>query len=172
MVLPMTDHFLSTTTHYLEIWSRNRQYLEICMPQWQVSRFRRQVASLTFDRMISWHVQLQLIHSNFMDCTEYFESHWHCWWLLSHLLQFTLLTSNQVVSTMFDFDRFIHMDRIVLVREMEIKTLDLVSTIQVARNFVIHLYSGLFINRWLRPYCVYTRLYCWCIENHSCIRTV
>ena len=39
---------------------------------------------------------------------------------------------------MFDFDTFIHMDRIVLVREAEIKTLDLVSTIQAARNFVIH----------------------------------
>ena len=38
---------------------------------------------------------------------------------------------------MFDFDIFIHMDRIVLVRDAEIKTLDLVSTIQAARNFVI-----------------------------------
>ena len=52
--------------------------------------------------------------------------------------QFTSLTGNQVVSTMFDFDTFIHMDRIVLVREAEIKTLDLVSTIQAAMNFVIH----------------------------------
>ena len=68
--LPTTDHFLSTTTHYLESWSRNRQYLEICMPQWHVSRLRRQVASLTFDRKILWHVQLQLIHSHFMDFTE------------------------------------------------------------------------------------------------------
>lgn len=39
---------------------------------------------------------------------------------------------------MFDFDTFIHMDRIVLVWEAQIKTLDLVSTIQAARNFVIH----------------------------------
>ena len=30
--LPTMDHFLSTTTHYLGSWSRNRQYLEICMP--------------------------------------------------------------------------------------------------------------------------------------------
>ena len=37
---------------------------------------------------------------------------------------------------MFDFDTFIHMDRIVLFQEVEIKTLDLVSTIQVVRNFV------------------------------------
>ena len=51
--------------------------------------------------------------------------------------QFTSLTGNQVVSTMFDFNTFNHMDRIVLVREAEIKTLDLVSTIQAARNFVI-----------------------------------
>ena len=68
--LPTTDHFISTTAHYLGSWSRNRQYLEIYMPQWQVSRLRRQVASLTFDRMIPWHVRLQLIHSHLMDCTE------------------------------------------------------------------------------------------------------
>ena len=30
------------------------------------------------------------------------------------------------------------MDRIVLVREAEMKTMDLVSTIQVARSFIIH----------------------------------
>ena len=47
------------------------------------------------------------------------------------------MTGNQVVSTMFDFDTFIHMDRIVLVRDAEIKTLDLVSTIQAEMNFVI-----------------------------------
>ena len=70
------------------------------------------------------------------------------------------MIGNQVFSTMFDFDTFIHMDRNVLVWEAEIKTLDLVSTIQAARNFVINFYSGLFINRWLRPYCVYTCLYC------------
>ena len=46
------------------------------------------------------------------------------------------MTGNQVVSTMFDFNIFIRMDRIVLVRDAEIKTLDLVSTIQAARNFV------------------------------------
>lgn len=39
--LPTMDRFLSTSTHYLERWSRNRQYLEICMPQWQVSRLWR-----------------------------------------------------------------------------------------------------------------------------------
>ena len=39
--LPTTDHFLSTSAHYLERWSRNRQYLGICMPQWQVSHLRR-----------------------------------------------------------------------------------------------------------------------------------
>ena len=49
--------------------------------------------------------------------------------------QFTLLTGNQVVSTMFDFNAFNRMDRIILVQEVEIKTLDLVSTIQAARNF-------------------------------------
>ena len=43
---------------------------------------------------------------------------------------------------MFDFDTFIHMDRIVLFREVEIKTLDLVSTIEAARNF-------LFIIQWI-----------------------
>ena len=84
--LPTTDHFLLTTDHYLGSWSRNRQYLEICMPQWQVSRLRQQVASLTFDRMILCNVELQIIYSHFMDCTEYFESYWHYWWLLSHLL--------------------------------------------------------------------------------------
>ena len=52
--------------------------------------------------------------------------------------QFTSLNGNKVVSTMFDFDTFNHMDRIVLVREVEIKTLDLVSTIKAAGNFVIH----------------------------------
>ena len=39
---------------------------------------------------------------------------------------------------MFDFNTFNRMDRIVLVWEAEIKTLDLVSTIQAARNFIIH----------------------------------
>ena len=48
------------------------------------------------------------------------------------------MTGNQVVSTMFNFDTFIRMDRIVLVQGAEIKTLDLVSTIQSMRNFVIH----------------------------------
>jgi len=38
---------------------------------------------------------------------------------------------------MFDFDTFIHMDRIVLVWDTEIKTLDLVSTIHATSNFVI-----------------------------------
>jgi hypothetical protein len=37
---------------------------------------------------------------------------------------------------MFDINSFIRMDRIVLFREVEMKTLDLVSTIQAARNFV------------------------------------
>ena len=37
---------------------------------------------------------------------------------------------------MFDSNTFIHMDRIILFREVEMKTLDLVSTIQAARNFV------------------------------------
>ena len=46
------------------------------------------------------------------------------------------MNDNQVVSTMFDFDTFIHMDRIVLFWEVEMKTLDLVSIIQAARNFV------------------------------------
>ena len=36
--LPMTDRFLSTSAHYLERWPRNRQYLEVCMHQWHVSR--------------------------------------------------------------------------------------------------------------------------------------
>ena len=39
---------------------------------------------------------------------------------------------------MFNFDTFIRMDRIVLVRETELKTLDLVSTIQAVKDFVIH----------------------------------
>ena len=42
---------------------------------------------------------------------------------------------------MFDINTFIRMDRIVLFREVEMKTLDLVSTIQAARNFV-------FITQW------------------------
>ena len=50
------------------------------------------------------------------------------------------MTGNQVVSTMFNFDTSIHMDRIVLVWEVEIKTLDLVSTIQAARSFVFIIY--------------------------------
>ena len=37
---------------------------------------------------------------------------------------------------MFDIDSFIHMARIVPIRGTEMKTLDLVSTIQAARNFV------------------------------------
>ena len=37
---------------------------------------------------------------------------------------------------MFDFDRFVRMDIIVLFRGVEMKTLDLVSTIQAVRNFV------------------------------------
>ena len=37
---------------------------------------------------------------------------------------------------MFDFDTFNRMDIIALFRDVEMKTLDLVSTIQVARNFV------------------------------------
>ena len=51
--------------------------------------------------------------------------------------QFTSLTGNQVVSTMFDFSTFNCMDRIVIVWEVEIKTLDLFSTIEVARIFII-----------------------------------
>ena len=52
--------------------------------------------------------------------------------------QFTSLTGNQVGSTMFDFNTFNRMDRIVLVLEEEIKTLYLVSTIEAARSFIIH----------------------------------
>ena len=53
------------------------------------------------------------------------------------------MTGNQVVSTMFDIDSFIHMARIVPIREIEMKTLDLVSTIQAARSFVfIMLYTN------------------------------
>ena len=48
------------------------------------------------------------------------------------------MVGNEVVSTMFDFDTINRMDRIVLVRVAEIKTLDLVSTIQAARSFIIH----------------------------------
>ena len=39
---------------------------------------------------------------------------------------------------MFNFDTINRMDRIVLVWEEEIKTLDLVSTIQAVMNFIIH----------------------------------
>ena len=39
---------------------------------------------------------------------------------------------------MFEFDTINRMDRIILVREAGIKTLDLVSTIQAMRNFIIH----------------------------------
>ena len=84
--LSTTDRFLSTSTHYLERWSRNHQYLEICMPQWQVSRLWRQFTSSTFDQRIPWHVRHQHILSHLMDCTEYFESHYHYWWFLSRLL--------------------------------------------------------------------------------------
>ena len=41
-----------------------------------------------------------------------------------------------MVSTIFDINTFIRMDRIVLFREVEMKTLDLVPTIQAAGNFV------------------------------------
>ena len=37
---------------------------------------------------------------------------------------------------MFDINSFIRMARIVPIREVEMKTLDLVSTIQAARSFV------------------------------------
>ena len=84
--LPTTGRFLSTSAHYLERWLRNRQYLEVCMHQWQVSRLWRQFTSLTFDRRIPWNVRHQLIHSHLMDCTGYFENHWHYWWSLSRLL--------------------------------------------------------------------------------------
>lgn len=84
--LPETSRFLSTSAHYLERWLRNRQYLEVCMHQWQVSRLWRQFTSLTFDQRIPWRVRHQPIHSHFMDCTGYFENHWHHWWSLSHLL--------------------------------------------------------------------------------------
>lgn len=84
--LPATGRFLSTSAHYLERWPRNRQYLEICMHQWQVSRLWQRFTSLTFDQRIPWNVQHQLIHSHLMDCTGYFENHWHHWWSLSHLL--------------------------------------------------------------------------------------
>ena len=40
--LPATGRFLSRSAHYLESWLRNRQYLGVCMHQWQVSRLRRQ----------------------------------------------------------------------------------------------------------------------------------
>jgi len=84
--LPATGRFLSTSAHYLESWLRNRQYLEVCMHQWQVSRLWRQFTSLTFDRRTPWNVRHRLIHSHLMDCTGYFENHWHHWWSLSHLL--------------------------------------------------------------------------------------
>ena len=38
---------------------------------------------------------------------------------------------------MFDIDSFIRMARIGPIREVEMKTLDLVSTIQAARSFVL-----------------------------------
>ena len=84
--LPATGRFLSTSAHYLESWLRNRQYLEVCMHQWQVSRLRRQFSSLTCDRRIPWNVRHRLIHSHLMDCAGYFENHWHYWWSLSRLL--------------------------------------------------------------------------------------
>ena len=39
---------------------------------------------------------------------------------------------------MFDFDTINHMDRIILVQEAEIKTLDLVSTIEATRKFIFY----------------------------------
>ena len=84
--LPATSRFLSTSAHYLESWLRNRQYLGVCMHQWQVSRLRRQFSSLTCDRRIPWNVRHRLIHSHLMDCAGYFENHWHYWWFLPHLL--------------------------------------------------------------------------------------
>ena len=68
--LPATSRFLSTSAHYLESWLRNRQYLGVCMHQWQVSRLRRQFSSLTCDRRIPWNVRHRLIH---------FTSHGLCW---------------------------------------------------------------------------------------------
>jgi hypothetical protein len=84
--LPATSRFLSTSTHYLERWLRNRQYLEVCMHQWQVSRLWRQFTSLTFDQRIPWSVRHQNIYSHFTGCAWYFENHWHYWWSLSRLL--------------------------------------------------------------------------------------
>ena len=84
--LPATGRFLSTSAHYLESWLRNRQYLGVCMHQWQVSRLQRQFSSLTCDRRIPRNVRHRLIHSHLMDCAGYFENHWHYWWSLSRLL--------------------------------------------------------------------------------------
>ena len=84
--LPATGRFLSTSAHYLERWLRNRQYLEVCMHQWQVSRLWRQFTSLTFDQRIPWSVRHQNIYSHFTGCAWYFENHWHYWWSLSRLL--------------------------------------------------------------------------------------
>jgi len=44
------------------------------------------------------------------------------------------MTVNQVVSTMFDFDTYNHMARFLL-RTMEMKTLDLTNSFQVAMEY-------------------------------------
>jgi hypothetical protein len=69
---------------------------------------------LTPDQEISSSVRLQLIYSHSLDCTSV---PWESLTLMVislALVRYTLMTSNQVVSTMFDFNTCIHMVRFVL----------------------------------------------------------
>jgi hypothetical protein len=70
---------------------------------------------LTPDREIPPSVRLQLINSHSLDCTSVpWESLTLMVISLTLVNGISLMTGNQVVSTMFDFDTCIHMVRFVL----------------------------------------------------------
>jgi hypothetical protein len=73
------------------------------------------------------------------------------------------MTSNQVVSAMFDFDTCNHMVRFVL-WAMRLKTLDIILMIQVAMEYMYNL-------RHIDPLCMF-RGYVVLIENLSHISTM
>jgi hypothetical protein len=70
---------------------------------------------LTPDREIPPSVRLQLINSHSLDCTSVpWESLTLTVISLALVKRYTLMTGNQVVSTMFDFNTCNHMVRFVL----------------------------------------------------------
>ena len=132
------DHFLSTSSHYLEIWSR------ILSVPWDLHALMEGFSPSMTGYIIylrsndSMSFRLQIIHSHFIDCTRVLWDPLSLLVVSLTLVTFTSLTSNQLVSTMFNFDTINCMDRFVLFWEAEVKTLNLVSTIQATRSLIIH----------------------------------